>query len=180
MAATLVEAGQGRMAFHLRAPHGPGRWLYEAASRLVEAGNRAGGWVLVNDRVDVALASGASGVQLGARSLPASEVRAMAPAGFRIGVSVRAEAPAASAADWLIAGSVYETRSHPGVPGAGLDALRRIAAQGVPVIAVGGVTPERMAELKAAGAAGVAVIRGVWDDPDPVAAVERYLNAWER
>lgn len=172
----LVEAAGARMAFHLRAPHGSGRWLHDAAARLVGAG----GVLIVNDRVDVALAAGASGVQLGRRSLSLEEVRRMVPAGLGIGVSVHGAETPLPAADWLIAGNVYSTASHPGKPGAGVELVRRLAGGGVPVVAIGGVTPERVAELRDAGAAGVAVIRGVWDASDPAAAIERYLNAWDR
>jgi thiazole tautomerase (transcriptional regulator TenI) len=134
----------------------------------------------VNDRVDVALAAGAFGVQLPGRGIPTADVRGMVPPGFRIGASVRAVEATPPDADWLIAGNVYETASHPGMPASGPNLITGLAGRGVPVIAVGGITPERVAEMKSAGAAGVAVIRGVWDDPDPAAAVLRYLNAWEQ
>jgi thiamine-phosphate diphosphorylase len=175
----MLEAGGARLAFHLRAPRASGRWLYDAAVRLVEAAGRSRSRLVVNDRVDVALAAGARGVHLGERSLPVEAVRGLVPEGFLVGVSVHGVDRIPPAADWLMAGSVYPTPSHPGAAGAGLDLIRGLAGRGAAVVAVGGVTPERVRELRQAGAAGVAVIRGVWDDADPAGAVERYLNAWD-
>ena len=78
-------------------------------------------------------------------------------------------------------GNVYETMSHPDRAGLGEDALRRIIASvpGLPVIAIGGVTPERVGDVRWAGAFGVAVLRGVWSTGDPAAAVRDYLAALE-
>ena len=69
----------------------------------------------------------------------------------------------------------------PGRPGAGTALLERVAgvAPGVPVIAIGGVIPQRVPSLREAGAAGFAVLTGVWDERTPASAVERYLTAWQ-
>jgi thiamine-phosphate pyrophosphorylase len=118
--------------------------------------------IVVNDRVDVALACGAAGVHLRADSVPARAVRAIAPAGFLIGRSVHGvdDAEAAREADYLIAGTVWPTASkaadHPLLGVDGLAAVVR-AAQ-VPVLAVGGVAVPRIAEAAACGAAGAAAI----------------------
>lgn len=139
--------------------------------------------LVVNDRVDVALAAGADGVQLGARSLSVEDGRSLAGASLRIGASVHAadEARAVGAgADWLLAGTLWPTPSHPGRAGAGVALLREVAALGMPVVAIGGVSAERAAEARRAGAAGVAALRGLWDAADPARAVERYLDEWSR
>jgi thiamine-phosphate pyrophosphorylase len=118
--------------------------------------------VVVNDRLDVALACGAGGVHLRGESIPALHARRIAPPGFLIGRSVHAvdEVPAAEGCDYLIAGTVFPSRSKErGAPLLGLDGLHAIVrASRVPVLAIGGVTPDRFEEIAAAGAAGVAGI----------------------
>ena len=118
--------------------------------------------IVVNDRIDVAVACGAAGVHLRADSPPPSLVRRMAPRGFLIGRSVHdaAEAAAAGDVDYLIAGTVWPTSSkpagHPLLGESGLGAVVRAAH--VPVLAIGGVTLERLAAVRRAGAAGIAAI----------------------
>ena len=118
--------------------------------------------VVINDRLDVALACGAGGVHLRGDSIPALHARRIAPAGFLIGRSVHAadEVPGAEGCDYLIAGTVFSSRSKgrdaPLLGLAGLQAVVRAAR--VPVLAIGGVTPDRFEEIAAAGAAGVAGI----------------------
>lgn len=177
-AEAVLRAGGAAMVFHLRAPRTPGRRVYELAVQLVERSRPAISRVVVNDRLDVALSAGAHGVQLGERSLEVADVVRLAPAGFLLGASVHTAEGALPQAAWLMAGSVYPTASHPGRAPAGLALVWRLAARGACVVAVGGITPERVSEVREAGARGVAVVSGVWDAPDPAAAVERYLNAW--
>ena len=119
--------------------------------------------VIVNDRLDVAVACGADGVHLGGHSVPVGAARAIAPAGFLIGRSVHSLDEwrvHAAGADYLIAGTVWPTESKPGqrtfLGPAGLAEIA--AAAGVPVLAVGGVTVERTAAVAASGAAGVAAV----------------------
>ena len=120
--------------------------------------------VLVNDRVDVALAAGAHGVHLRADSVPAPRVRALCPPGFVVGRSVHTRDEAVAAAeggglDYLLFGTVFATASKPGRSPAGLDALADVAlAVPLPVLAVGGVTPDKVGEVVGAGAAGFAAI----------------------
>ena len=120
--------------------------------------------VLVNDRVDVALAAGAHGVHLPGDGLAPRAVRAIAPTPFLIGRSVhRVEdargAEAAGGLDYLIFGTVFASTSKPEVPPAGVAALKEVAAAvTLPVLAVGGVTVERIGHVRSAGAAGLAAI----------------------
>jgi thiamine-phosphate pyrophosphorylase len=119
--------------------------------------------VVVNDRVDIALAAGAHGVHLRADSVPPEAVRSIAPRPFLVGRSVHNRAEAESAApevDYLIAGTVYATASKgPDVPLLGIAGLQSIcAAVEVPVLAIGGITAERLDEVRRAGAAGIAAI----------------------
>ncbi|HWK90550.1 MAG TPA: thiamine phosphate synthase, partial [Longimicrobium sp.] len=81
--------------------------------------------------------------------------------------------------DFLFAGSVWATPSHPDREAAGTALIHEIAALGVPVIAIGGVAAARVREARDAGAAGVAAIRGIWSAPDPAAAVREYLEQWK-
>jgi thiamine-phosphate diphosphorylase len=138
--------------------------LRDLVARCVEAVKGSAARVIVNDRLDVALAAGAHGVHLPASGAPAPRVRAAVPSGFIVGRSVHSreealDAAAAGGLDYLLFGTVFETRSKPGVVGAGLEALcRAAAAVPIPVLAIGGVTLGRLGTIAAAGAAGFAAI----------------------
>jgi thiamine-phosphate pyrophosphorylase len=118
--------------------------------------------IIVNDRLDVALACGADGVHLRGDSFDAVHVRACAPPGFLVGRSVRsaAEARTAGPVDYVIAGTVWPTPSkETGHPLLGLDGLATIcAASQAPVLAIGGVEVGRVGAIASAGAAGAAGI----------------------
>lgn len=121
--------------------------------------------IVVNDRLDVALAAGAAGVHLRGDSFAAARVRSIAPAGFLVGRSVHSEEEAAAieaagGCDYLMFGTVFASASKAaGHQPAGLDALARVCARvRTPVLAIGGVTADSVPSLRAAGAAGVAGI----------------------
>jgi thiamine-phosphate pyrophosphorylase len=118
--------------------------------------------IIVNDRLDVALACGAGGVHLRGDSIPIEAARRLAPAGFLVGRSVHGvdDAIGAAAADYLIAGTVFASASKPADAALlGIDGLRAIAAAVArPVLAIGGVDERRFGEVAAAGAAGFAAI----------------------
>jgi thiamine-phosphate diphosphorylase len=119
--------------------------------------------VIVNDRLDVALAGGAGGVHLRSRSVSAGVVRSVAPRDFLIGRSVHSIDEAVAAApdvDYLIAGAVWPSRSKPaGHAVLGIAGLAAVAAAvSVPVLAIGGVTLEHLPQLRTSGAAGAAAI----------------------
>jgi thiamine-phosphate pyrophosphorylase len=136
------------------------------AARLVaRAEDRA--VILVNDRVDVALAAGAHGVHLRADGAATHAVRAIAPARWTIGRSAHSpeEAGGELGADYVLFGTVFPSESKPGGSVAGVERLQDAAgACHAPVIAIGGITPERAGQARAAGAAGVAAI-GVFLPP---------------
>ncbi|HEU4587081.1 MAG TPA: thiamine phosphate synthase [Gemmatimonadales bacterium] len=179
-AAALASAGSA-IALHVRDRAATGRALAAAAQRLAALARPAEAAVFVNGRPDLAAAIGGHGVQLAADDLAPAAARRLLPQGW-IGRSVhsRAEAEAAQreGADYLLVGSVFETPSHPGRAPAGLELVRDCAALGLPVIAIGGMTPARAVEAREAGAWGVAAIRGLWLAPDPARAAMEFLNAW--
>lgn len=118
--------------------------------------------VIVNDRLDVALAGGAHGVHLKSGSYSAARVRAMAPAGFLVGRSVHGVDDAMRAGagiDYLVFGTVFRTSSKPGQTPAGPATLAEVVrATPIPVLAIGGVTAETASLIAGTGAAGVAAI----------------------
>ena len=181
LSAALMRAGAGRLAFHLRAPRSSGRLLWELARRLSDEARATGSALLVNDRIDVALAAGAHGAHCGTRSLPVRTARKLLGDGRWLGASVHgveeAIEAAGAGADFVIAGTVHPSRSHPGRPGAGTEWLESVVACGVPVIGIGGITVARVQAIRATGAAGVAVLGAIWDAADPVAALERFIEA---
>ena len=171
-----------RGALHLRASRLSGARFQSLAEGLAAAQGLTGGWLIVNDRLDIALASGARGAQLTSRSLTASDARRLGPK-LALGASVHdvdeGLESAAAGADWLVAGHVFGS-GHPGSPfhrATWVEAL--VSVTSVPVIAIGGVRPEHAPALRAAGVHGAAVIRGIWDAPNAEQAASDYLSAYD-
>ncbi len=142
-----------------------GRALAAVVSQLLAVTRGTPTRLVVNDRLDVALACGADGMHLRGQSFEAARVRALAGPGFLIGRSVRSadEARAAGPVDYLIAGTVWPTVSkEEGHPLLGSGGLRQVvAAASVPVLAIGGIDASRLEALAGTGAAGLAAI-GAW------------------
>jgi thiamine-phosphate diphosphorylase len=135
--------------------------LAELVSQVVERTRGSSTRVVVNDRLDVALACGADGVHLRGDSVSAADARRLAPPPFLIGRSVHSATEAASitGADYLIAGTVFATSSKPGAACLGADGLRTVVgATADPVLAIGGVTVDRFDDIARTGAAGFAAI----------------------
>jgi thiamine-phosphate pyrophosphorylase len=176
VAGALARGAGAALAFHARGRRLSGL-AHDALARRLAA--YAAVPLIVNDRLDVALAVGAVGVQLGHTSLTPAEARRLNPAwwiGRSVATLAEGEAARAAGADYLLVGPVYPTATHPGRVPLGLAALGAIVRLGLPVIAIGGVTPERVAELRATGVLGVAAIRALWDAPDPAAAAQRFVE----
>ena len=138
--------------------------------------------LLVNDRVDVALAVRAHGVQLPARGIPPLVARSLLEPWQLVGVSVHSLAEAIAAADagadHLVFGHVFATASHRGEAPRGLAVLREVVgAVRVPVLAIGGVTAANVGEVLASGASGVAVIGAILDADEPVRATRELRDA---
>jgi thiamine-phosphate diphosphorylase len=169
------------LAIQLRVREMTARALLDLAERVEEMAVETGGWLVLNGRVDVALASGADAVQLGRGGLPVEAVRSFVGDSLVIGASVHGLPAADTAkhggADYLVVGSVYSTPSHPGVEPGGPEMVTAACHTGLPVIAIGGLTPDRVQDVVRAGAHGIAVIRAVWDAPDPVGAANALCEA---
>jgi thiamine-phosphate diphosphorylase len=158
------------------------RDLLELVRRAIAVTRGTAARVVVNERLDVALAAGAAGVHLRGDSITAAEVRRIAPKGFLVGRSVHdvsgAIATVASGGvDYVIYGTVFPSVSKPTARVAGVDELRRlVSAVGVPVLAIGGVTLERVPLVAAAGAGGFAAI-GLFQSLDSETMVEVVSRA---
>ncbi|WP_302081953.1 thiamine phosphate synthase [Salinibaculum rarum] len=146
----------------------------------------AGVSLVVNDRVDIALAADADGVHLGDDDLPVEDARALLGADAIIGRSVSTVEAAREAeragADYLGVGAVFATGSKDDIPdeelAIGLDRVRAIdAAVDIPFVGIGGITPDNAADVAAAGADGVAVITAITEADDPEGATRDLADA---
>ena len=180
----LAELGRaaergGASAVQLRLKHVAPRELAAAARRLLAVVTIP---VLINDRPDVALAVGAAGVHLGPEDLPVTLARRLAPPGFVIGASVGSdrEAVAAAGADyWGIGPWRVTTTKVDAGDALGPAGFARLAGAsgGRPCIAIGGIDPEDVPRVLAAGGAGVAVAAGILAKDDVEQATRRYAAA---
>jgi len=179
--AAAIAAGGSAVALHARDRGGTAARLTAGTLRLTALARPPEAAVFVSGRPDIAAAAGAQGVQLGSGDLAPADARRVLPRGW-IGRSVHSVEEASVAvdegADFLVVGIIYPTPSHPERLPAGPGLVSAAARLGRPVIAIGGVTPERVPELKAAGAYGVAAIRALWQAPDPAAATLALLAPW--
>ena len=177
IARELATGGGADLALHARGHTLTGLEHYELAVRLSDSPSVR---LFINDRLDIALAVDAKGVQLTPESLSPEEARRLS-ARWWIGKSVHnlaeAEAAQAGGADYLLAGPVFPTATHPDRAPLGLGALREIVGLGLPVLAIGGVTARNAHEVREAGAHGAAAIRALWDATEPAAAARQMLEA---
>ena len=140
--------------------------------------------LIVNDDLALASAIGADGVHLGEDDSQADEARAVLGPGAIIGVSCyddleRARAAAASGASYIAFGAFFPSTTKPNARRASLDLLRDSAGFGLPRVAIGGITPDNVRSVVTAGADLIAVISGVFDAPDPVAAMQAYRACFD-
>jgi thiamine-phosphate diphosphorylase len=177
----------GAPTVQLRLKSASARELLEAAQTLMPIVRSAGALFIVNDRLDVALAAGADGVHLGPDDPPVKDVRRVADARsgvadtFIVGYSTdtRDEAARAEAegADYLGVGAVYATANKSDAGDViGLEGLRRVVkVVSIPVVAIGGITPERAPAVAKTGACGSATIGAVMSATEPAEAVRELL-----
>jgi thiamine-phosphate pyrophosphorylase len=140
--------------------------------------------LIVNDRLDVALCGGAHGAHLGQTDLPLAAARRICPPGFLLGISTHDEAQAEAAmrggADYIALGPIFATTSKARPdPVVGLSRLRAVCQHAmVPVVAIGGITVERAADVAACGARAAAIISGVNHAPDITEAARAVSRAF--
>ena len=166
----------------LREKEWPSGQLLPLAERLRDRCRRAGATFIVNDRVDLAVAVGADGVHLGQDDLPPRAARALLRPGMVLGRSTHSVGQAreaqADGADYIAVGSMFPTRTKPDFQLVGPELIRAIRPETrSPLVGIGGVTRENVAEVIRAGADGVAVISAVCGAPDPAAATREFLAA---
>ncbi len=171
----------GARVLQLRAKQAPGGALLALADALVAAARRWDALLIVNDRADIARMSAAAGVHVGQDDLPVDDVRRLLPAPAIVGLSThdtaQLDAALRSTADYVAVGPIYGTTTKDTGYGArGLDLIRSAAGRGKPVVAIGGITLERAADVAAAGAAALAVISDLLV-ADPEGRVRAYLRA---
>lgn len=183
----IAEALQaGAPAVQLREKRHPPRTVLPLARRLRADTRQAGALFFVNDRIDLALAVEADGVHLGPDDLPVRAARSVVPPGFLIGYSAddaeTARAAVSDGADYIGCGAVYPTATKPDAGEVtGIEGLRRVVrAVDVPVVGIGGVTPDRAPAVIGAGAAGSATVGAVMAARSPAVAVRDFLHAAER
>ena len=175
----------GAAVVQLRAKRAPDREALAWGRAIRAETRRAGALLVVNDRFDLALAIGADGVHLGQGDLPPARLPAEVRVALRVGRSTHTPAQLRAAqgepVDYVAFGPVFGTRSKQSdYAERGLEALAQAARTAVPLplIAIGGVDAARAAGLRAAGAAGFAVISAVAGAEDPEAAVRALVAAW--
>jgi len=162
-------AGSGATLVQIREKHAPPLQFYEQAKAAMAVAREHGVQIIINDRVDVALAVGADGVHLGQDDLPPEAARRLLGDNAVIGCSTHSLSQALEVTklpvDYIAIGPIFQTstKENPS-PVVGLDGLRvvREAIGKLPLVAIGGITPANIEEVIEAGADAVAMIRGLW------------------
>lgn len=163
-----------------RAKAADGGVLYTEACKLKELCDKYSVPLIINDRLDIALAVGAAGVHLGQDDLPCAVARRLLGEDFIIGVSAHNPAEAVQAvsegADYLGCGAVFGTATKHDVAKLGLENLRAIRkAVAVPMVGIGGITADNYAEVLATGADGAAIVSGILAQDDIGAVVKKLV-----
>jgi thiamine-phosphate pyrophosphorylase len=183
---TILDASLdgGAEMIQLREKTWPSRTLLPLAERLRARCRAAGVPFIVNDRVELAVEVDADGVHLGQDDLSPTAARPLLRRGMILGLSThsaeQARAAQAAGADYVAVGAMFPTTTKPDFQLVGPALAREArAVVHVPLVAIGGITPENVGEVIAAGADGVAVISAVCGAPDPAAAARRFITAIE-
>jgi thiamine-phosphate pyrophosphorylase len=197
-ARSVMRAMGSRGALQLRAPRmarDRAAHFLELALTLVEEQERGGAWLVINDRVDVALIACARGVQLTSASIDVPDAqlvlskvsaRCVESASCAIGASVHSLEEAIGAriagAAWGVASdvlSVHDQSDRPAAESGPVLLERLVRYSGMPIVAIGGIVPQHVAPLRRAGVHGIAAIRGIWDVDHSERAVIDYLSAYD-
>jgi thiamine-phosphate pyrophosphorylase len=182
-ALSLAEAGVRLLQY--RNKSAPARRYLDSSRELAETLRPRGVSFFVNDRPDVAALAGATGVHVGQEDLDVEQARRVVGRDRLVGVSThnleQFERAAASSADYIAVGPIYETstKANPD-PVVGVDLLRRVRRlSDKPVVAIGGITLEHAAAVIEAGADSIAVISGILSAPDPGQRARQYIKTLE-
>jgi len=173
----LVGPGGARV-LQIRIKPGDARTQLAVARMARPICDAAGALLIVNDRIDVALAARADGVHLGQTDLPLADARRIAP-NLIIGISTHdvAQVEAATGADYLGFGPVFATRTKANPdPVQGIEGLRSavVAAKGLPIVAIGGIEPHAVSDIYATGATAICEIRSVNEADEPASAARSF------
>ena len=182
-AIAVMRALGERGAIHLRTHRLTAAELHALAARLARVQRDCGCWLVINDRVDVALATGARGIQLNSRSMRIADARRVAPL-IPVGASVHTAEQAVAAehegASWIVAAQSVDAESVAGDLTRTESFISDVSQRtSLPVLAIGGVKPADVPALRRAGAWGVAVIRGIWAAADAGHAATDYLSRYD-
>ena len=180
--AQAVSGGVGMV--QLRERDLPASQLYDLGLELREV-TKGRALLFINDRVDVAMACGADGVQLGEEGLPTEKARELTGGKLLLGRSVHSVAGAKraqdSGADMAVLGTIFASGSHPGVETGGLDRVRDVTSRvGIPVLGIGGITAKNVGAAIEAGASGAAVITAITRSADPKSATTELIEEMDR
>jgi thiamine-phosphate pyrophosphorylase len=178
--ARIIDAGVGMV--QLREKRLPDRELLAAARLFATVCRLNGALFIVNDRLDVAMYSGADGVHVGQTDAHPDDVRRIAGQDFVVGLSTHSQeqidAANATSADYIAVGPVHETPTKPGVSAVGIELVRYAAARSTkPFFAIGGIDAGNAAAVRDAGAKSISVVRHITEAEDPARAVRELLDA---
>jgi thiamine-phosphate pyrophosphorylase len=172
----------GSRFFQVRAKNLPDRLILGALQPIAVACREYKARFVVNDRLDLALAAGAAGVHLGQSDLPVAVARRLLGRTAIIGLSTHSEAQFIEAlqedVDYVALGPIFESPTKPGAnPPLGCETLARLASMTeLPVVAIGGITLDNVAQVWEAGAASAAVISDIVASLDPSLRIKQYFE----
>ena len=182
--AIVDQALQGGVTLvQLREKSATSREFYQRALRIKEVTDRFQVPLIINDRLDIALAVNAAGLHIGQEDLPVAVARRLLGPEKILGATAATVADAlaaqAAGADYLGSGAVYPTGTKPGKAILPLSVLTQIKqALRIPVVAIGGITAENIGPVRDAGVDGVAVVSAIMDSADPAAAAKTLKTIW--
>ena len=182
---TIVEKAlqAGVTVLQLREKTATTRDFYQLALRIKPIVRQYNVPLLINDRLDIALAVDADGVHVGQEDLPVAVVRRLIGPDKILGATAATVAAAQTAeregADYIGSGAMFPTLTKPGKQVLPLNVLAQIKqAVQVPVVAIGGITADNLMTLKITGVDGLAVVSAIMDSADPAAATQEILSRW--
>ena len=174
----------GTTVIQLREKDCSSREFYELGLRVKKITERYNAPLIINDRVDIALAVGAAGVHVGQGDLPCKVVREIVGPDMIVGVSAATLDEAVQAeqdgADYLGGGAMYATATKTDTRPVSMEELLKIrAAVKIPIVVIGGINKQTLGNFKGTGVNGLAVVSAIVAQPDPEAAARELLRMWK-